>query len=64
MRRIDLATFAVAASATVLIAADQGSYFERSWPWVGLALAAAGALALFAPAEVRVGRASALLIAA
>jgi O-Antigen ligase len=64
MRRIDLATFAVAASATVLIAADQGSYFERSWPWVGLALAAAGALALLAPAEVRVGRPSQLLIAA
>jgi O-Antigen ligase len=64
MRRIDLAAFAVAASATVLIAADQGSYFEHSWPWAGLALAATGALALLAPVDVRIGRASGVLIAA
>jgi O-antigen ligase len=64
MHRIDLAAFAVAAAATVLIAADQGSYFEHSWPWVGIALAATGALALLAPVDVRVGRASGVLIAA
>jgi len=64
MRRIDLAAFVVAGSATILIAADQGSYFERSWPWVGLGLAATGALALLAPAEVRAGRAAVTLVAA
>src|SRR5262245_11865354 len=56
MRRIDIAAFAAAGAATVLVAADQGSYFQHSWPWVGLALAAAGALALLAPLDVQAGR--------
>ncbi len=64
MRRIDIVAFAVAVSATVLVAADQGSYFERSWPWVGLALAAAGALALLAPGDLRAGRAELTFVAA
>src|SRR5439155_8115524 len=38
--------------------------FERSWPWAGLGLAAAGALALLAPVEVRAGRAALTLVAA
>ena len=64
MRRIDIAAFAAAGAATVLIAADQGSYFQRSWPWVGLALAAAGALALLAPLDVQLGRPALALVAA
>jgi hypothetical protein len=64
MRRIDIAAFVVAATATILVAADQGSYFQRSWPWVGLVLAAAGALALLAPPDVRAGRAELTLVAA
>jgi len=64
MRRIDIAAFAAAGAATVLVAADQGSYFQRSWPWVGLALAAAGALALLAPLDAHVGRPALALVAA
>lgn len=64
MRRIDIAAFAAAGAATVLVAADQGSYFARSWPWVGLALAATGALALLAPSDVRAGRAELTFVAA
>jgi O-antigen ligase len=64
MRRIDIAAFAAAGAATVLVAADQGSYFQRSWPWVGLALAAAGALALLAPLDVQLGRPALALVAA
>src|SRR5438105_3445402 len=64
MRRVDIAAFVVAAAATVLIAADQGSYFQRSWPWVGVVLAATGALALLAPPELRAGRAELTLVAA
>src|SRR5438445_12911265 len=61
---IDLAAFATAALATVLIASDQGAYFERTWPWAGLGLAAGGALALRAVDELRVTRASLLLVGA
>jgi O-antigen ligase len=64
MRRIDLAAFAVAVATTILVAADQGSYFQHSWPWVGLALAATGALALLASVEVRPARGTLVLVAA
>jgi O-Antigen ligase len=64
MRRIDIVAFAAAGAATVLVAADQGSYFQRSWPWVGLALAATGTLALLAPLDVHVGRPALALAAA
>jgi O-Antigen ligase len=64
MRRTDIVSFVVAAATTVLVASDQGSYFQRSWPWVGLALAATGALALHAPSEVRAGRAELTFVAA
>ena len=61
--RIELAAFATATLATVLIASDQGGYFERTWPWAGLAVAAAGVLAL--RSDVRVpGAASLVLVAA
>lgn len=63
MRRIDLAAFAVAGAATILVAADQGSYFQRSWPWAGLALAATGALVLLMPVQVRAGPAALVLVA-
>jgi O-antigen ligase len=63
-RRIDLAAFATAALAIVLIASDQGGYFERTWAWAGLGLAAAGALALRSFRDLRVGIASIALIAA
>src|SRR5437773_921745 len=64
MRRIDIAAFTAAGAATILVAADQGSYFQHSWPWVGLALAATGALVLLAPVEVRAGRPALVLVAA
>jgi hypothetical protein len=64
VRRIEIASFFVAAATTVLVAADQGSYFQRSWPWVGLAVAATGALALLAPFDVRAGRAELTFVAA
>jgi O-antigen ligase len=64
MRRIDLAAFAAAGAATVLVAADQGSYFQHSWPWVGLALAATGALALLMPLDMHAGRPALVLVAA
>jgi len=64
LRRIDLAAFATAALATVLIASDQGGFFERTWPWAGLGLAAAGALTLRTSAELRPSRAGLVLVAA
>jgi O-Antigen ligase len=64
MRRIDIAAFVAAGAATALVAADQGSYFQHSWPWVGLALAAAGALALLTPLQARAGRPALALVAA
>jgi hypothetical protein len=57
------AAFAVAFAGTILIAADQGSFFERSWPWAGLALAAVGALVLLTAQDVRCGRAGLVLVA-
>lgn len=62
-RRIDVAAFATASLATVLIASDQGGYFQRTWPWAGLALAAAGALVLRSGFDFRPSRASLVLVA-
>src|SRR5436305_4603873 len=64
MRRIEIAAFAAAGAATIFVAADQGSYFQHSWPWVGLALAATGALVLLAPVEACAGRPALMLVAA
>jgi O-antigen ligase len=64
LRGIDLAAFATAALATVLISSDQGGFFERTWPWAGLALAAVGALVLARAKDLRVSWAGVALIAA
>jgi O-antigen ligase len=62
LRRIDVAAFATAALATILLSSDQGGYFQRTWPWAGLALAGAGLLVLRGTPGVRVGVPAVLLV--
>ena len=62
--RIDAAAFLTAAAAVGLIASDQGGFFERTWPWAGLCLAAAGAIVLLNSNELRVEPANLVLIGA
>src|SRR5262249_30737916 len=64
LSRIDITAFAVAALATILLSSDQGGYFERTWPWAGLALAGAGMLVLRRTPELRVRPAGLVLVAA
>jgi hypothetical protein len=64
LRRIEAVAFAIVALATILLASDQGGYFQHTWPWAGLAVAAAGLLVLRSTPEVRVAPAGLVLIAA
>ena len=62
-RATDAAAFAVAAAGIVLLAADQGGFFQRTWAPATLGFAAAAAIALILLEGLLTSRAALVLVA-
>jgi hypothetical protein len=62
VRVSDAASCLAAGGATVLLASDQGGFFDRTWPWAVLLLGAIAALALLGAAELEASLATMALV--
>ena len=58
----ETAAFLVAGLGTGLLAADQGGFYPRTWPWAALAFGAVAALILLATPGLRITRSGIVLV--
>jgi hypothetical protein len=58
----ETAAFLVAGLGTGLLAADQGGFYPRTWPWAALAFGAVAALTLLATPGLRIPRSGIVLV--
>jgi O-antigen ligase len=61
-RTIHSAAFVASALGISLLAADQGGFFPRTWPWAGLAFGAVAALTIVLVSELRTRQSAFVLV--